>query len=109
MNIDLTPIFEAVIMLLAALITYKLIPYIKAHTTAKQYSTLTAVTRSLVFAAEQLYGAGKGPEKLRYVKDQLLQRGFDIDTDAIEAAVAEYFNYAPELALFKDEDNDGND
>ena len=32
MNIDLTPIFQAIIALLAALVTYKLVPWIKART-----------------------------------------------------------------------------
>ena len=31
MNINLTPIIQAIIALLAALITYKLIPWIKAN------------------------------------------------------------------------------
>ena len=36
MNINLTPILQALIALLASLITYKLIPWIKARTTAEQ-------------------------------------------------------------------------
>lgn len=34
--IDLTPIFQAVIGFLAALITYRLIPWIQANTTPQQ-------------------------------------------------------------------------
>lgn len=104
-NINLTPIVEAIIALLAALITYKLIPWIKAHTNAAQYANLMAVTKTLVFAAEQIYGANRGDEKFRYVKEQLLQRGYDVDTDAIEAAVAQYFNYTPELTLVEGTDD----
>ena len=70
--IDLTPIFEAILALLATLVTYKLIPWIKARTTA-----------------EQLYGAGKGAEKLDYVIKELEARGFTADRAAIEAAVKE--------------------
>lgn len=87
--IDLTPIFEAILALLAALVTYKLIPWIKARTTAEQQSLLAATVKTLVYAAEQLYGAGKGEEKLAYVKQKLQEKGFDIDVDAIEAAVKE--------------------
>jgi type II secretory pathway pseudopilin PulG len=87
MNIDLTPIFQAIIALLAALVTYKLIPWIKSKTTQEQQKSLLATVNILVFAAEQLYGAGKGPEKLQYVKDKLGERGYDIDIEAIEAAV----------------------
>ena len=88
--IDLTPIFQAVLALLAALITYKLIPWIKARTTAEQRGLLTAMTSTLVFAAEQLYGAGAGAEKLDYVIRQLEERGFTADRAVIEAVIKDY-------------------
>lgn len=87
--IDLTPIFEAIIALIAALVTYKLIPWLKARTTESQQAMLMATVRTLVYAAEQLYGSGKGDEKLQYVKQKLEEKGFDVDIDAIEAAVKE--------------------
>ena len=90
--IDLTPIFEAILALLAALVTYKLIPWIKARTTAEPQSLLAATVKTLVYAAEQLYGAGKGAEKLDYVIKELEARGFTADRAAIEAAVAEQLN-----------------
>lgn len=93
--IDLTPLFQALITLLCALITYKLIPWIKARTTNEQQAGLRATVRTLVFAAEQVYGAGKGAEKLEYVADRLAEKGFDIDFDEIEAAVGEYINGWP--------------
>lgn len=89
MSIDLTPIIQAVIALLAALVTYKLVPWIKARTTAEQQAMLGAMVRTLVYAAEQLYGAGHGAEKLDYVIEELRARGFDADRAAIEAAVRE--------------------
>ena len=92
MNIDLTPIFQAIIALLAALVTYKLVPWIKARTTESQQARLSATVRTLVYAAEQLYGAGKGAEKLDYVIAELEKRGFTADRAEIEAAVAEQFN-----------------
>ena len=91
--IDLTPIFEAILALLAALVTYKLIPWIKRKTTAEQQALLTATVKTLVYAAEQLYGAGKGAEKLDYVIKELEARGFTADRAAIEAAVKEQLNY----------------
>lgn len=87
--IDLTPIFEAIIALIAALVTYKVIPWIKAKTTESQQAILMATVRTLVYAAEQLYGAGKGKEKFTYVRQKLQEKGFDVDVDAIEAAVKE--------------------
>lgn len=87
--IDLTDIIQAAIALIVALITYKVIPWIKAKTTESQQAILMATVRTLVYAAEQLYGAGKGEEKLAYVKQKLEEKGFDVDIDAIEAAVKE--------------------
>jgi hypothetical protein len=89
-NIDLTPIIQAIFALLAALVTYKLIPWIKAKTTAEQRQLLMAMTSTLVFAAEQLYGAGNGQAKLDYVVAQLEERGFTADRAAIEAIVKDY-------------------
>ena len=91
-NINLTPLFQALLMLLCALITYKLIPWIKSKTNEQQRANLRATIKILVFAAEQIYGAGKGEEKMRYVKQQLQIRGFDIDVPEIEAAVGEFIN-----------------
>lgn len=86
-NIDLTPIIEALVMLAAGLITYKLLPWIKARATTEQLVVVESVTRILVFAAEQIYGAGKGDEKLDYVIKELEKRGFTADRAAIEAVV----------------------
>lgn len=85
--IDLTPILEAVISLAVALITYKLIPWIKAGTDEKQQNLLRATVKTLVFAADQLYGVGKGEEKLDYVIAEMEKRGFTADRAAIEAEV----------------------
>ena len=92
-NINLTPIFQALIALLAALITYKLIPWIQSRTTEQQQSNLSTLIRVLVFAAEQIYGAGNGKEKLEYVCAELRERGYEVDLSEIEAAVYAAFNY----------------
>lgn len=88
-NIDLTPIFEAIIALLAALVTYKIIPLIKSKTTAEQQAALNIAAKTLVFAAEQIYGEGKGAEKFDFVVMELQKRGFTADPAIIEAAVRE--------------------
>lgn len=91
MNIDLTPILQAVIALIAAIITAKVIPWIKAKTTNEQQAMLSAAVKTLVFAAEQLYGAGKGDEKLKYVIQELEKQGYTADRSLVEAAVRENF------------------
>lgn len=93
MNINLTPILEALIGLLAAMITYRLIPWIKERTTVAQQEKMETLVRIAVFAAEQLYGAGHGSEKLDYVIRWLHERGYDVDRAEIEAAVQNYFGH----------------
>lgn len=93
MNINLTPIFQALIALLAALITYKVIPWIKSKTTQSQRADLVAAAKIAVYAAEQIYGRDKeaNDKKLEYAIDRLRDAGFDLDglalREAIEAAV----------------------
>lgn len=91
-NINLTPILQAFIMLLAALITYRLIPWIKARTTTEQQAQLRAAVRVAVFAAEQIFGAGHGAEKMDYALAWLHEQGYVIDSREIEGAVAELLN-----------------
>lgn len=88
-GIDLTPLFQAVIAFIAALVSYKLIPWIQVRTTAQQQDMLRAAVSVAVYAAEQLYDAGAGKDKLMYVKGQLAKKGYHVDLDEIEAAVHE--------------------
>lgn len=92
--IDLTPIINAIIALLASIITIKVIPWIKAKTTNEQQAMLRAAVKTAVFAAEQLYGAGNGENKLEYVFETLRSQGYVVDRVKIEAAVGEFLNGA---------------
>ncbi|MEG1813796.1 MAG: phage holin, LLH family [Clostridia bacterium] len=87
--IDLTPLFQAVIAVLAALITGKLLPWIKVRTNEVQRERLAAIVHTLVYAAQQLYKNGEIQDRLDYVQEALLERGYTADRDAIEAAVRE--------------------
>lgn len=88
--IDLTPVINAIIALLGALVTYKLLPWIKANTTIKQQTALHNAAKIAVFAAEQLYkGSGMGAEKFDYVVSKLQEQGFDADPAVIEATIRE--------------------
>ena len=90
-TIDLTPVINAVIVLLAAVITAFVIPWIKAKATIQQQEALLGVYRTLVFAAEQLFGSGHGEDKLTYVENQLKKKGYTVDRDMIEATVKMHF------------------
>lgn len=93
MNIDLTTIINAIIALLAAIVTYRVIPWIKAKTTNEQQAYIRALVKAGVFAAEQIYNTeGMGRKKMEYVKGWLQAHGLDIDVAEIEAAVSEYIN-----------------
>ena len=91
-TINLTPIIQALIALFAALITYRLIPYIKSKTTGEQQEQLRAAVRVAVYAAEQIFGAGHGAEKMDYALAWLREQGYEIDSREIEAAVGELLN-----------------
>lgn len=85
--IDLTLILQALMGLLASLITWKVIPWIKSKATAQQQATLSMLADVAVYAAEQIYGPGKGKEKIEYVVQSLQKRGYKVDISTIEAAV----------------------
>lgn len=89
--IDLTDIINALLVLLASIITGYLVPWLKAKCNEKQRFALESTCRILVFAAEQIYGAGRGEEKLDYVVQQLKAKGLTVDIDMIEATVKQYF------------------
>ena len=101
MNIDLTTIINAVIALLAALVTYRVIPWIKAKTTNEQQAYIRALVKAGVYAAEQIYNTdGMGKQKMEYVRKWLLSHGLDIDVAEIEAAVSEYINKPVDGVLY---------
>ena len=100
MNIDLTTIINAIIALLAALVTYRVIPWIKAKTTNEQQAYIRALVKAGVYAAEQVYSAdGMGHKKMEYVKEFLNMHGFTVDVAEIEAAVSEYINPPAQVVI----------
>lgn len=98
MTIDLNTIIEAVIMLIAAIFSAVLIPWIRSKTSAAQFEKIKMWVNVAVEAAEQLYaGSGRGAEKKAYVVEFLNGKGFKIDADSldklIEAAVFDLPSY----------------
>ncbi len=103
MNIDLTPIFQAIIALLAALVTYKLIPWIRSKTTKQQQENLETAARIAVYAAQQLWGAARetNKEKLDYAIEWLENAGFHVEYDLLRASVEKAVY---ELKLYAEDD-----
>ena len=48
---------------------------------------LREVLLALVQAAEQIYGAGKGEAKRRYVREKMKEKGLPVSREDVEAAV----------------------
>ena len=85
---DITPIIEAILALVAVVITSIVIPYIKKRTTTEQQKELVAWVKIAVTAAEQIYvGTGRGPEKKLYVVEWLADRNITVDTNQIDALI----------------------
>lgn len=96
-NIDLTPIIEAAITIIAALVARYLVPWLKEKWTGVKYDNYMEVVKTLVTAAEGIFtGVGRGQEKLEWVKKQLNEKGYDVDIAAIEALVKSLYNTTEE-------------
>lgn len=86
--INITPIVEAVLVLIGTLITTLLVPYIKKKTTVAQREEIVGWCRIAVAAAEQIYaGQGRGEEKKQFVLAWLEDHGVDLNDSKIEAMV----------------------
>lgn len=87
MKIDYTELMQAVIALLATLITTFLIPYIRKKLSAEKQQELRTWVDVAVRAAEQLYGSKKGKEKREYVVSFLLSKGIVFNVDEVNAMI----------------------
>ncbi len=87
-TIDLTPLFEILLSMLAVIVTTYLIPWIKAHTTHKQQEYIRAAAHVAVYAAEKFYGAGHGDKKLEYAEKVLKEDyGITLNLNKLEAVI----------------------
>ena len=85
---DLTPIVNAVIALIAAIITTFLIPWIKSKIDAAKLAQIVEWVGIAVRAAEQIYNeSGMGEKKKQYVLDFLASKGFTLDPNSINAMI----------------------
>lgn len=85
---DLTSILQAVIGVVAVLITVYVIPWLKRKLTAEQQAELAGWVSIAVAAAEQLYnGQGRGAEKKEYVMSFLRSKGYTVDVGAMADAI----------------------
>ena len=87
MSIDITPVIEALIALIAALVAGRLLPWLRERLGAERMAQLEAAYNVAVYAAEEIYRAGHGEQKLEYACAYLEARGFEVDLDRLRATV----------------------
>ena len=88
---DVTQILLGIILILGGLVTLIVWPYIKTHVSAEQLSMLAGIAQTVVFAAEKIFGAKMGADKLAYAlnlaKKLLEKKGLTFDDEVIRAAI----------------------
>ena len=92
--IDITPIINAGILLVATIVSIAVVPKVRAYLSAKysneELAEFERIIRTLVQAAEQIYkGMPKsGENKKQYVLDILKNEyGYEVDTDEVDAFI----------------------
>lgn len=85
--VDFTPLVQAIITLAAAAITVFLIPWLKERYGNEALEKARSWVQIAVYAAEKMYGAGHGDDKLAYAEQVLAQHKIKLDFDTLKAMV----------------------
>lgn len=88
MNIDLTPVVHAVIVVAVALASAYLVPFIKRKVEAEKLEQIITWVETLVACADQIFERTQGAEKKAYVEERLkailAEHNLTLDIKAIE-------------------------
>lgn len=88
---NITQILLGAIFVLGGLFILIAWPYIKSHVSAEQLSMLAGIAQTVVYAAEKIFGAKMGEDKLAYAlglaKKLLEKKNLTFDEDVIRAAI----------------------
>lgn len=84
---DLTPIINAAIALIAAIITAFVVPWVRRNTSAQDREDLLRWVEIAVAAAEQLFYSTQGAEKKKYVVQFLEEKGYIVSDEELNAAI----------------------
>ena len=88
---NITQILLGIIILIGGAVSLFVVPYLKAHMTAEQISILAGIAQTVVYAAEKIFGAKMGTDKLAYAmnlaKTLLGKKGLTFDDEVIRAAI----------------------
>ena len=89
--IDITEIVLAVIGLCFVLITKYFIPWISSKTSVKQQELIKTISKSVVYAAQQLYANTEAEKKKEYamerVESELARYNIKLSTDDISTYI----------------------
>lgn len=85
---DITNIISAAILLVVAIVSAVVIPYIRKKIGDEKFQELAKWTRVAVQAAEMIFkGTGLGEQKKAYVIQFLADHGYTVDTEEINAVI----------------------
>ena len=88
---NITQILLGIIILIGGAIGLFVVPYLKTHMTSEQIAILTGIAQTVVYAAEKIFGAKMGTDKLSYAmnlaKSLLNKKGLTFDDDVVRAAI----------------------
>lgn len=96
--IDLTDLYKALWSVLVLVVTTYVVPWIRARIKAERLAVFDYWSDIAVTAAEKAYGAGHGPQKLKYAEEIMRKHGFTIDTDVVDALIKQLFEDGKEVA-----------
>lgn len=85
--VDFTPLVQAIITLAAAAITVFLIPWLKERYGNEALEKARSWVQIAVYAAEKMYGAGHGNDKLAYAEQVLAKHKIKLDFDTLKTMV----------------------
>lgn len=84
---ELTEFTKIVIELIVAVASLWLIPWLRARLNAEEVSDMLRWVEIAVSAAEQLFRGEDGENKKAYVRLFLSEKGYDVDTEELDAAI----------------------
>lgn len=85
--LDFTPLAEALIALAVTAITVFLIPWMRGRYGNEALEKARSWVQIAVYAAEKVYGAGHGAEKLAYAEQVLANHNIKLDFETLTAMI----------------------
>ena len=85
---NITPVLQAVLVLLFSIVTVFLIPWLKSNLDNNKLDKLLTIVKAAVEAAEQIYReTGMGAQKKAYVINYLAEHGYKLDASQLDVMI----------------------